>query len=131
MYPAKPGKQFPKTKGHVTNDIDKCIFCGSCQRICPTQAIYVNKNDRTWEIDRMRCCTCNGCVETCPVKCLSMNPKYPAPMTTRKKDILNQRSPPRQSPQTRHPGKKKKTQATKAPLPVITTNVYKPAHPLG
>jgi len=33
-----PENKFSKTKGHVTNDIDKCIFCGSCQRICPTQA---------------------------------------------------------------------------------------------
>lgn len=88
MYPVKPAKQYKISKGHVENDIDKCIFCGSCQRVCPTQAICVNKNERTWEIDRMRCCTCNGCVEVCPVKCLSMDTKYMAPMTTRSKEML-------------------------------------------
>jgi formate hydrogenlyase subunit 6/NADH:ubiquinone oxidoreductase subunit I len=93
MYPVKPSKQYKITKGHVVNDIDKCIFCGSCQRVCPTQAICVNKNDRSWEIDRMRCCTCNGCVEVCPVKSLMMDTKYTAPMTTRAKDMMKSTKP--------------------------------------
>jgi formate hydrogenlyase subunit 6/NADH:ubiquinone oxidoreductase subunit I len=93
MYPAKPAKQYKISKGHVVNDIDKCIFCGSCQRVCPTQAICVEKNDRTWEIDRMRCCTCNGCVEVCPVKCLAMDTKYTAPMTKRSKDMFKSTKP--------------------------------------
>jgi formate hydrogenlyase subunit 6/NADH:ubiquinone oxidoreductase subunit I len=93
MYPAKPGKKYEKTKGHIINDINKCIFCGSCQRVCPTQAISVTKNDRTWEIDRLRCCTCNACTEICPVKCLSMDTKYTAPMTTRTKDLMRSDKP--------------------------------------
>jgi ech hydrogenase subunit F len=93
MYPVKPAQQYKITKGHVVNDIDKCIFCASCQRVCPTQAICVNKNDRSWEIDRMRCCTCNACVEVCPVKCLTMDTKYTAPMTTRSKDMMKSNKP--------------------------------------
>ncbi len=106
MYPVKPGKQFPKSKGHVVNDIDRCIFCASCQRVCPTQAIVVDKNNRTWEIDRLRCCTCNACVEICPVKCLSMDPKYTAPMTKRSKDMMKSTKPAPAKPAPKAPEKK-------------------------
>lgn len=84
MYPKKPAKKYPETRGHITNDIKKCIFCGACQRICPTYAIYVNNKERVWEIDRMKCCTCRACIETCPVKSLSMDNTYIQPLT--KKD---------------------------------------------
>jgi len=79
MYPVKPAKKFERSRGHVVNDINRCIFCGACQRKCPAHAICVKTKERTWEIDRMRCVVCNGCVEVCPVKCLSMDNQYTAP----------------------------------------------------
>jgi formate hydrogenlyase subunit 6/NADH:ubiquinone oxidoreductase subunit I len=99
MYPLKPAKRTKISKGHVVNDITKCIFCGSCQRACPTQAICVVRDAGTWEIDRLRCCTCNACVETCPVKCLSMDPAYTPPLTTaRCKDLLKGTPPAKPAP---------------------------------
>ena len=83
MYPIKPAKKFEKSRGHVVNDIKRCIFCAACQRKCPAYAICVNMKERTWEIDRLRCVQCNGCVEVCPVKCLTMDNQYTAPVTER------------------------------------------------
>jgi ech hydrogenase subunit F len=81
MYPQK-SRIFPAiTRGQVENNIDKCIFCGMCSRRCPTYAITVTKNDKEWEIDRLKCCTCNLCVEICPVKCLSMGNRHTPPMS--------------------------------------------------
>jgi formate hydrogenlyase subunit 6/NADH:ubiquinone oxidoreductase subunit I len=71
-YPLKKMERDPLVRGHVDNDIEACIFCGVCERKCPTAAIGVNKRDSTWEISRFKCIVCNCCVETCPKKCLYM-----------------------------------------------------------
>ncbi|MDD5317726.1 MAG: 4Fe-4S binding protein [Candidatus ainarchaeum sp.] len=76
MYPAKPARKFKSTRGRVENDMDKCILCGLCQRKCPCVAIRVDRDERTWEIDRFRCVTCGCCVEVCPVKSLRMENDY-------------------------------------------------------
>jgi formate hydrogenlyase subunit 6/NADH:ubiquinone oxidoreductase subunit I len=83
MYPQRKRTYAPITKGRVENDINKCIFCGLCSRRCPTYAIVVAKDNREWQIDRLKCCTCNLCVEICPVKCLSMENQYAAPVAER------------------------------------------------
>ena len=77
MYPVKPAKITPISRGHVVmSDMDSCIYCGLCSRRCPAQAIEVDKEARTWQIDRMRCIVCNSCVEICPKSCLSMDTQY-------------------------------------------------------
>ena len=60
------------TRGHIENDINACIFCGLCARRCPTHALAVNKNGRSWSVERFKCVQCNCCVEICPANCLRM-----------------------------------------------------------
>jgi len=43
---------------------------------CPSGAICVRKEEKTWSIDRLRCIVCNCCVEACPVHCLAMETEY-------------------------------------------------------
>lgn len=75
-YPFVP-KEYPAgARGDVKIEIEKCIYCGICQRRCPTSAITVSKEAKTWEIDRLRCISCNSCVEVCPKKCLALGTKY-------------------------------------------------------
>lgn len=83
MYPAKPAKKTPVSRGHVTINPAGCITCRSCQRKCPAQAIVVDVKEKTWEIDRFRCVVCAACVEVCPTKCLTMDTQYPAALTAR------------------------------------------------
>jgi len=83
MYPVKPGKKTPLSRGHVTIDPENCILCRSCQRKCPTGALCVEVKEKTWQIDRLRCVVCNACVEVCPTHCLTMDTQYTPPMTTR------------------------------------------------
>jgi ech hydrogenase subunit F len=87
-YPAEPAKKTPLTRGHVTIDESLCISCGTCQRKCPAQAILLQKEEKTWQIDRLRCVVCNSCVDTCPVKCLFMDTQYTAPVVSRGVDIV-------------------------------------------
>lgn len=83
MYPARPAKRTPETRGHIVIDPEHCITCRSCQRKCPTGAICVEVKEKTWQIDRMRCVICNSCGDACPTKCLTMDPAYPEAMTAR------------------------------------------------
>ncbi|MDD3172520.1 MAG: 4Fe-4S binding protein, partial [Herbinix sp.] len=53
--------------------IDDCIFCGMCERRCPTGAIKVEKGKFSWSIERLQCIQCNYCGEVCTKKCLKMD----------------------------------------------------------
>lgn len=79
LYPIKQKEKFAHTRGKVAIDIDNCIFCGMCERRCPTGAIKVEKTKSSWSIERLQCIQCNYCGEVCPKKCLKMDNQYTAP----------------------------------------------------
>ncbi len=81
MYPVVQREWQERTRGAVAIVPEDCIGCGMCQRKCPTNAITVDKNAGTWEIQRMQCIQCAHCTEVCPKSCLTMDPKYTAPGT--------------------------------------------------
>ena len=88
MYPVKPAKITDATRGHMTINIDNCIFCGLCQKKCPTNAITVDRNERTWSIQRMKCIQCNACAASCKKDALLMDPHYTAPNTVKVIDTV-------------------------------------------
>lgn len=86
QYPFQP-KVFPeKSRGHVEINIDDCILCGICSRKCMSGAIAVDRNNKTWTIERMGCVQCQACVNACPKKCLTMAVGYTAPSTEKTVD---------------------------------------------
>jgi len=50
-------------------DPGKCIACGKCIPICPTNAITGAKKT-PHVIDQAKCIICGSCVEICPVDCI-------------------------------------------------------------
>lgn len=80
-YPAEPAKFYDLTRGHLTFEPEKCRVCRICMLRCPTQAIVVDREKRTWECDHFRCITCGNCVELCPADCLHLETEYRAPET--------------------------------------------------
>ena len=88
LYPQQPNEYTDRTRGHVVNDIDNCIFCGMCERKCPTGAIKVDRNAKTWKINRFDCVQCACCVKNCPKKSLSMGRTYPEPADKKTEDTL-------------------------------------------
>ncbi len=70
-YPFVTREPFNATRGKIGIHIDQCIFCGICAKRCPSQAIEVKKENKSWEIDVHRCITCKLCVDVCPKKCLT------------------------------------------------------------
>ncbi|MCI9128806.1 MAG: 4Fe-4S dicluster domain-containing protein [Eggerthellaceae bacterium] len=74
QYPKETKAPYPGQKGHVVNDVDGCILCGMCQRVCPCHCITVEKKERRWGIEPFMCIQCGSCVASCPTSCLSMDP---------------------------------------------------------
>ena len=73
-------------RGFHVNDWEKCIGCGTCGDICPTEAIeMVPRHDlprvagelqQRPTIDYGRCCFCGLCVDTCTTGSLQMTKEY-------------------------------------------------------
>ena len=53
---------------------DECISCGSCETVCPVDAI--SEGDETYVINSSTCIECVGhfdspqCADICPVDCI-------------------------------------------------------------
>lgn len=93
-YPFKEKENFERTRGSIKNVIEDCIFCGLCERRCPTGALKVEKARSSWSIARLQCIQCGYCVEVCPKKCLLMDNQYTSPTSDKVKDeFINARVP--------------------------------------
>ncbi len=76
------------------NEIDDCIVCDKCAKVCPVDCIDIepvratesfgNTSDGTpkriyaakFDIDMSKCCFCGLCTTVCPTECLTMTPEY-------------------------------------------------------
>lgn len=76
------------------NEIDDCIVCDKCAKICPVDCIdiepvraveeYGKTSDGTplrihaakFDIDMAKCCFCGLCTTVCPTECLTMTNEY-------------------------------------------------------
>jgi formate hydrogenlyase subunit 6/NADH:ubiquinone oxidoreductase subunit I len=77
MYPHEKRETFKNSRGQISGiEIDKCIFCGICARKCPSDALSVNKAEKSWEIDPFKCIICGVCNEVCPKKCITMSEQH-------------------------------------------------------
>lgn len=80
-YPFEERKHSECMKGIVECDPKDCIYCGICEKRCPTNAIKVNKAEKTWSINHFACIQCRSCVRECPKSCLTMDPVLIHPST--------------------------------------------------
>jgi ech hydrogenase subunit F len=75
-YPAEVREAPAASRGHLDIDIEKCIFCGICQKRCPANALAVSKDPKSWSVNHYACIICGYCVDACPKKCLVMKSEY-------------------------------------------------------
>jgi NAD-dependent dihydropyrimidine dehydrogenase PreA subunit len=52
-------------KGRVIVDDEKCIECGACISICPTDALHYDINDKL-KFSYDKCIGCLLCIDSCP-----------------------------------------------------------------
>ncbi len=55
-------------------DWDKCVQCGACVALCPTDALYI-KDKKTMEIafDSDKCIACELCIRPCPPRAIKLH----------------------------------------------------------
>lgn len=79
------------------NEIDDCIVCDLCAKICPVQCISIEAIKATdeigetsdgtkkrllapiFDIDLAKCCYCGLCTTVCPTDCLTMTKVHDVP----------------------------------------------------
>jgi len=94
-YPFERRTTFANARGQISGiEIDKCIFCGMCDRKCPANAIKVNRAEKSWEIDPFKCVICGLCTEVCPKKCIIMDGSHRTAAAKKTLDIHVQEAKP-------------------------------------
>ncbi|MCU7788257.1 4Fe-4S binding protein [Pyrobaculum sp. 3827-6] len=53
-------------------DADRCVLCGVCAGVCPTEAVKVDEESGLVTVDGGRCVECGVCVEACDVGALRL-----------------------------------------------------------
>ena len=70
-YLRKEGVDVSKLEKNITNNVEKCVDCGACIALCPTQAISF-KDDYSIKVNSDKCIRCGVCVEACPLRALEI-----------------------------------------------------------
>jgi len=92
-----PHEQLPipdNGRYRLHNEIDDCIVCDKCAKICPVDCITIDAVKATeeigkasdgspirlyaatFDIDMAKCCYCGLCTVVCPTECLTMEKKF-------------------------------------------------------
>lgn len=96
QYPEEKWELPIGARAQLFNNIDDCIGCGFCAKVCPVDCIYIETvktgpgedlgkaslgNPKRlhvlrFDIDMSKCCYCDLCTIPCPTECLQMTTKY-------------------------------------------------------
>ncbi|MDO9045293.1 MAG: 4Fe-4S binding protein [Methanobacteriaceae archaeon] len=67
---------------------EKCTSCGTCVKLCPTQAIKV-ENELPAEINKKLCVGCGSCASVCPQQAINLERKI-GPVIVTKELLIDQ-----------------------------------------
>jgi len=71
LYPAIQANVADKFRGMLAFDAGLCVGCKLCQKVCPTDAIIIEKTEEAGEkrfiavVQLDKCIFCGQCVDTC------------------------------------------------------------------
>ena len=78
--------EYPEKKRYLSDNfrgkpnVNGCVGCGICKRVCPANAINYDKNDLgkviSYTINLEKCIFCGNCMYYCPQKAISMTKEY-------------------------------------------------------
>lgn len=58
---------------NVLWDDEKCTGCSMCTSVCPTDALYLDRNTWRIEFDGKKCIACEMCLDACPAKAITIS----------------------------------------------------------
>ena len=64
-YPKVKPEVPDRLRGKLEHDKVKCIYCGLCEKQCPSDAITVDVKNKIWTHDLGKCLFCAQCEEVC------------------------------------------------------------------
>lgn len=73
-YLKEQGVEVQLLSKDIRVDWDKCVQCGACVAICPTDALYI-KDKKTMEVafDPEKCIACELCIRPCPPRAIEVH----------------------------------------------------------
>jgi len=77
--PIAPGFRGQHALAKNPQGESKCVGCGLCSIVCPSQCIYVHREKGKvsgYEIDVLRCIFCGFCMEVCPYGAVVLTENY-------------------------------------------------------
>jgi NADH-quinone oxidoreductase subunit I len=81
-FPEKRESLDDRERCMLRLDMDTCISCSACERICPNKTIRMVETETGKGVKIMpqigieRCLFCGLCEEVCPPKCLTLTKGY-------------------------------------------------------
>ncbi len=94
QYPRQQFELPDNSRSKLHNEIEDCIVCDKCAKVCPVDCIDIEAvrspdeigktSDGTtkrlyaarFDIDMAKCCFCGLCTTVCPTECLTMTKEY-------------------------------------------------------
>jgi NADH-quinone oxidoreductase subunit I len=94
FYPYEAIPLPDNTRTRLHNEMDDCIVCDKCAKVCPVDCIEIEPIKATeqigttsdgspirlyaarFDIDMAKCCYCGLCTTVCPTECLTMTKVY-------------------------------------------------------
>jgi len=113
QYPRETINMTPNFRGHIElvrgeDGKTKCICCGTCERMCPSQLISIESKREEppppkegekpkpgkkvltgYTIDFTKCSLCGICVESCPVEAIDFSKEYNLAGYTREEFVID------------------------------------------
>lgn len=56
----------------IVRDEEKCVMCGVCTGICPTNALFMERPSMEVRFDADQCIVCQLCVKVCPMRAMEV-----------------------------------------------------------
>ena len=69
-YLTELGVNIQPLSKDVTRNDERCTHCGACVTVCPTEALYMDKDTMKVMFDSEKCIACELCVKACPPRAM-------------------------------------------------------------
>jgi len=69
---AKVGVEAQRLSKDVKWLKDRCTHCTACTSLCPTQALWVERDTMVVDFDKDKCIACEMCVTVCPYSAMEV-----------------------------------------------------------